>query len=192
MNIKKLEKIWGNEVYQNKNQRLRINVSDKEKNNYYYGNEITLLKMHEALSIQGKDTNINVRAVERLFGYSGYQSFELNIKELGEAVKQLLSRRKKDDVFIFDIANNDLIVNYKNNNKEYKLVYSAFYSQEKINNESLKIQFVINRKYIQNVIKTSEAFGVEKINVKVLSSISNIIFYSKDNFEIVVAPIKLA
>lgn len=192
MNIKKLEKIWGNEVYQNKNQRLRINVSDKEKNNYYYGNEITLLKMHEALSIQGKDTNINVRAVERLFGYSGYQSFELNIKELGEAVKQLLSRRKKDDVFIFDIANNDLIVNYKNNNKEYKLVYSAFYSQEKINNESLKIQFVINRKYIQNVIKTSEAFGVEKINVKILSSISNIIFYSKDNFEIVVAPIKLA
>lgn len=192
MNIKKLEKIWGNEVYQNKNQRLRINVSDKEKNNYYYGNEITLLKMHETLSIQGKDTNINVRAVERLFGYSGYQSFELNIKELGEAVKQLLSRRKKDDVFIFDIANNDLIVNYKNNNKEYKLVYSAFYSQEKINNESLKIQFVINRKYIQNVIKTSEAFGVEKINVKVLSSISNIIFYSKDNFEIVVAPIKLA
>lgn len=192
MNIKKLEKIWGNEVYQNKNQRLRINVSDKEKNNYYYGNEITLLKMHEALSIQGKDTNINVRAVERLFGYSGYQSFELNIKELGEAVKQLLSRRKKDDVFIFDIANNDLIVNYKNNNKEYKLVYSAFYSQEKINNESLKIQFVINRKYIQNVIKTSEAFGVEKINVKVLSSISNIIFCSKDNFEIVVAPIKLA
>lgn len=192
MNIKKLEKIWGNEVYQNKNQRLRINVSDKEKNNYYYGNEITLLKMQEALSIQGKDTNINVRAVERLFGYSGYQSFELNIKELGEAVKQLLSRRKKDDVFIFDIANNDLIVNYKNNNKEYKLVYSAFYSQEKINNESLKIQFVINRKYIQNVIKTSEAFGVEKINVKVLSSISNIIFCSKDNFEIVVAPIKLA
>lgn len=192
MNIKKLEKIWGNEVYQNKNQRLRINVSDKEKNKYYYGNEITLLKIHEALSIQGKDTNINVRAVERLFGYSGYQSFELNIKELGEAVKQLLSRRKKDDVFIFDIANNDLIVNYKNNNKEYKLVYSAFYSQEKINNESLKIQFVINRKYIQNVIKTSEAFGVEKINVKVLSSISNIIFYSKDNFEIVVAPIKLA
>lgn len=192
MNIKKLEKIWGNEVYQNKNQRLRINVSDKEKNNYYYGNEITLLKMHEALSIQGKDTNINVRAVERLFGYSGYKSFELNIKELGEAVKQLLSRRKKDDVFIFDIANNDLIVNYKNNNKEYKLVYSAFYSQEKINNESLKIQFVVNRKYIQNVIKTSEAFGVEKINVKVLSSISNIIFYSKDNFEIVVAPIKLA
>lgn len=192
MNIKQLEKIWGNEVYQNKNQRLRINVSDKEKNNYYYGNEITLLKMHEALSIQGKDTNINVRAVERLFGYSGYQSFELNIKELGEAVKQLLSRRKKDDVFIFDIANNDLIVNYKNNNKEHKLVYSAFYSQEKINNESLKIQFVINRKYIQNVIKTSEAFGVEKINVKVLSSISNIIFYSKDNFEIVVAPIKLA
>lgn len=192
MNIKQLEKIWGNEVYQNKNQRLRINVSDKEKNNHYYGNEITLLKVHEALSIQGKDTNINVRAVERLFGYSGYQSFELNIKELGEAVKQLLSRRKKDDVFIFDIANNDLIVNYKNNNKEYKLVYSAFYSQEKINNESLKIQFVINRKYIQNVIKTSEAFGVEKINVKVLSSISNIIFYSKDNFEIVVAPIKLA
>lgn len=192
MNIKKLEKIWGNEVYQNKNQRLRINVSDKEKNKYYYGNEITLLKIHEALSIQGKDTNINVRAVERLFGYSGYQSFELNIKELGEAVKQLLSRRKKDDVFIFDIANNDLIVNYKNNNKEYKLVYSAFYSQEKINNESLKIQFVINRKYVQNVIKTSEAFGVEKINVKVLSSISNIIFYSKDNFEIVVAPIKLA
>src|SRR5574344_310836 len=192
MNIKQLEKIWGNEGYQNKNQRLRINVSDKEKNNYYYGNEITLLKMHEALSIQGKDTNINVRAVERLFGYSGYQSFELNIKELGEAVKQLLSRRKKDDVFIFDIANNDLIVNYKNNNKEYKLVYSAFYSQEKINNESLKIQFVINRKYIQNVIKTSEAFGVEKINVKVLSSISNIIFCSKDNFEIVVALIKLA
>ena len=191
MNIKKLEKIWGNEVYQNKNQRLRINVSDDEKN-YYYGNEITVLKMHEALSIQGKDTNINVRAVERLFGYSGYKSFELNIKELGEAVKQLLSRRKKDDVFIFDIANNDLIVNYKNNNKEYKLVYSAFYSQEKINNESLKIQFVVNRKYIQNVIKTSEAFGVEKINVKVLSSISNIIFYSEDNFEIVVAPIKLA
>ena len=191
MNIKKLEKIWGNEVYQNKNQRLRINVSDDEKN-YYYGNEITVLKMHEALSIQGKDTNINVRAVEKLFGYSGYKSFELNIKELGEAVKQLLSRRKKDDVFIFDIANNDLIVNYKNNNKEYKLVYSAFYSQEKINNESLKIQFVVNRKYIQNVIKTSEAFGVEKINVKVLSSISNIIFYSEDNFEIVVAPIKLA
>lgn len=191
MNIKKLEKIWGNEVYQNKNQRLRINVSDDEKN-YYYGNEITVLKMHEALSIQGKDTNINVRAVEKLFGYSGYKSFELNIKELGEAVKQLLSRRKKDDVFIFDIANNDLIVNYKNNNKEYKLVYSAFYSQEKINNESLKIQFVVNRKYIQNVIKTSEAFGVEKINVRVLSSISNIIFYSEDNFEIVVAPIKLA
>lgn len=191
MNIKKLEKIWGNEVYQNKNQRLRINVSDDEKN-YYYGNEITVLKMNEVLSIQGKDTNINVRAVERLFGYSGYKSFELNIKELGEAVKQLLSRRKKDDVFIFDIANNDLIVNYKNNNKEYKLVYSAFYSQEKINNESLKIQFVINRKYVQNVIDTSEAFGVEKINVKVLSSISNIIFYSEDNFEIVVAPIKVA
>lgn len=191
MNIKKLEKIWGNEVYQNKNQRLRVNVSDDEKN-YYYGNEITVLKMHEALSIQGKDTNISAKSVERLFGYSGYKSFELDIKQLGESVKQLLSRRKKDDIFIFDIANNDLIVNYRNNNKKYKLVYSAFYSQEKINNESLNIRFAINRKNIHNVIKTSEAFGVEKINVKVLSSISNIIFYSEDNFEIVVAPIKLA
>lgn len=190
MNIKKLEKIWGNEVYQNKNQRLRINVSDDEKN-YYYGNEITVLKMHEALSIQGKDTDIRVKSVERLFGYSGYESFELDIKQLGESVKQLLSRRKKDDIFIFDVTNNDLIVNYKNNNKKYKLVYSAFYSQEEINNELIKIQFAINRKYVQNVIDTSEAFGVEKINVKVLSSISNIIFYSEDNFEIVVAPIKL-
>lgn len=191
MNIKKLEKIWGNEVYQNKNQRLRINVSDDEKN-YYYGNEITVLKMHEALSIQGKDTDIRVKSVERIFGYSGYESFELDIKQLGESVKQLLSRRKKDDIFIFDVTNNDLIVNYKNNNKKYKLVYSAFYSQEEINNELIKIQFAINRKYVQNVIDTSEAFGVEKINVKVLSSISNIIFYSEDNFEIVVAPIKLA
>lgn len=192
MNIKKLEKIWGNEVYQNKNQRLRINVSDEEKNNYYYGNEITILKTHEALSIKGKDTDIRVESVERLFGYSGYKSFELDIKQLGESVKQLLSRRKKDDIFIFDIANNDLIVNYKNNNKKYKLNYSAFYSQEEINNELIKIQFAINRKYVQNVIDTSEAFGVEKINVKVLSSISNIIFYSEDNFEIVVAPIKVA
>lgn len=191
MNIKKLEKIWSNEVYQNKKQRLRINVSDDETN-YYYGNEITVLKMHEALSVQGKNTDITVKSVDRLFNYSGYESFELDIKQLGESVKQLLSRRKKDDIFIFDIANNDLIVNYKNDNKKYKLVYSAFYSQEKINNESIKIQFAINRKYMQNVIETSEAFGVEKINVKVLSSISNIIFYSKDNFEIVVAPIRLA
>lgn len=192
MNIKKLEKIWGNEVYQNKNQRLRINVSDEEKNNYYYGNEITILKMHESLSIQGKDSNISVKSVERLFGYSGYESFELDIKQLKESVKQLLSRRKKDDIFIFDVANNDLIVNYKNDNKKYKLVYSAFYSQEEINNELIKIQFAINRKCVQNVIDTSEAFGVEKINVKVLSSISNIIFYSENNFEIVVAPIRVA
>ena len=54
------------------------------------------------------------------------------------------------------------------------------------------MKFAINRKYMQNVIETSEAFGLEKINVKVLSSRSNTIFYSKDNFEIIVAPIKLA